>query len=217
MRDQEKISAEKLYQKPPSWRDASTFLLIVSNLITIYLAVSQQWQIGTVLFIYWGQAAAIGVFNFIRIVSMNKMSYEGVLVNGREVDSVPGLQGRLSSFFVMHYSVFLVMYLVFILIFFDVNVMEGLPGLGVFFFNHGFSYFYNRKADAPHIKRAVRLLFFPYLRNIPMHIIVSGAAIFATGATFPVVIFLLIKTVVDVALHIFEHTFFKAPMSIQIS
>jgi hypothetical protein len=47
-----------------------------------------------------------------------------------------------------------------------------------------------------------------------MHIIISGAAIFATNSIYPVIIFLSIKTVVDVGLHILEHSLGRIPITI---
>jgi hypothetical protein len=195
--------------KNPVWRDASTILLIVSNLVTIALAIHQQWEIATILLIYWGQAASIGFFNVLRINAMRSPSFEMISINGKPANSLPFAKHILISFFVGHFGLFMLMYFAFLFIFFDANLLNALPGMLIFFVNHGFSYWFNKERDAADVINGTRLFLFPYLRIMPMHTIVSGSALFAHLGIVSVILFLLLKTVADVIMHIVEHTYLK--------
>lgn len=185
----------------------STFFLLATNLVTIWIAVDQGWKIGTVLVVYWGQIVSIGFFNVLRIRAMRKKMKQ-LLINKVQVKDTTQTVGRFAAlFFILHFGAFAAMYMLFIAIFFKADWKEGIIASSLFFLNHGVSYFINRERDLSHISSAVRLLVFPYLRIIPMHIIVSGAAVFSWLGMPAVIIFLLIKTVVDVMMHVIEHTF----------
>lgn len=50
--------------------DPSTAALIATNFGVLVLALYQQWDIGTVIWIYWCQSVIIGFFQFFRILSL---------------------------------------------------------------------------------------------------------------------------------------------------
>ena len=53
-------------------------------------------------------------------------------------------------------------------------------------------------------------MFFPYIRIIPMHLmIVAGVSVFG-GSTGALIIFLLLKTAADAAMHFVEHAMARA-------
>jgi hypothetical protein len=80
----------------------------------------------------------------------------------------------------------------------------------IFFINHLFSFFYNRKKDLKkyNIKNITSL---PYLRTLPIHFTIFFwfLAITLFGETIGIGItlisFLLLKTLIDVKMHIIEH------------
>jgi hypothetical protein len=73
-----------------------------------------------------------------------------------------------------------------------------------FFANHLFSYFANRNRARTRIANIGSMMFFPYIRIIPMHVfIVFGA--FAAGPSSGLVFFLILKTIADEAMHAIEH------------
>ena len=73
-----------------------------------------------------------------------------------------------------------------------------------FFLNHFFSFRHNLERDARKVRNIGTIMFFPYARIIPMHltIIVGGFFAYKTGA---VVLFLILKTLADLAMHAVEH------------
>jgi hypothetical protein len=79
-----------------------------------------------------------------------------------------------------------------------------------FFMNHFFSFRINSRADSARTDIG-RLMFFPYIRIMPMHLtIILGTFVmlllrnqFAEYAVL--VFFLALKTIADVRMHILEH------------
>ena len=53
--------------------DFSLLFIIISNLVTIYLAERQGWLVGEVLIIFWAQSVIIGLANFIRILGLKEL------------------------------------------------------------------------------------------------------------------------------------------------
>ena len=75
--------------------------------------------------------------------------------------------------------------------------------------SHGFSFRHNRRTDFRQKKPNLgTLMFYPYLRIIPMHLtIVMGGAVFE-GA---LLLFMVLKTLADCAMHMLEHHLFRKP------
>ena len=70
----------------------------------------------------------------------------------------------------------------------------------IFFLNHCFSYIYNKPRDTE-LQNISKLMFYPYLRIIPMHLtIIIG--VFTSGG---LLIFLILKMMADGIMHVFEH------------
>ena len=84
-------------------------------------------------------------------------------------------------FFLVHYGIFHAAYAVFILIAAAAPYWPDVIASGTAFFaNHLFSYFMNRNRAGKRIPNIGSMMFFPYIRIIPMHVfIVFGA--FAAG------------------------------------
>ncbi len=74
----------------------------------------------------------------------------------------------------------------------------------VFFINHLLSHFLNRQEDCKKIKNIGAMMFFPYARIIPMHLIIA-TGLHAFGGPISLVVFMLLKTFADVVMHVIEH------------
>ncbi len=178
--------------------------LLLANAVTIALALLQDWPLGTVLAVYWFQSVTIGLFTFIRLLGVSAGT------DGRE-------RGRglvLAGFFAVHYGVFHLVYLVFLVSF----ALAGIYGIGdplglaagcaVFFANHlvSFLWYLPREEASPEA-----IFSEPYARIVPMHLtIIAGVFVSlmvpgATGMRLVLLLFLLLKTVADVAAHLKKH------------
>jgi hypothetical protein len=189
--------------------DKSVVVLLLSNLFTIMLAVFQQWDVYFLMWVYWGQSVVIGYFNVHRILDLEKFSTTGFRINNRSVEPTPETQRQTAVFFALHYGIFHLAYLVFLGA--ETGTEGGFPVfgvvlcIGVFLLNHRFSYRYNREQEQDRVPNIGSIMFFPYIRIIPMHLmIVAGVTVFG-GSTGALIAFLLLKTAADVAMHVIGH------------
>lgn len=183
--------------------DPSLVLLIASNLISVFFAIRDGWQISTVMLVYWFQSIIIGFFNFVRILQLKNYSTIGFKINGQSTSPTQGTKVFTAFFFLFHYGFFHVGYLTFILTRSQINPAQYQSILLMallFFVNHLFSYIYNKPNDKE--QNIGTLMARPYSRIVPMHItIVFGA--FLGAAVLP--FFLILKIIPDVLMHIKEH------------
>ena len=189
--------------------DRSVVVLLLSNLLTIALAVYQHWDIYVVMWVYWGQSVIIGYFNFRRIMDLKRFSTAGFMINDQPVKPTPQTQRQTAVFFALHYGIFHLVYLGFLGA--DANVAGGFPlfnvlvCIGVFYLNHWFSYRYNREQEQDRVPNIGNIMFFPYIRIIPMHLMIIAGFTFLGSSTRTLIIFLLMKTAADVAMHVIGH------------
>ena len=197
--------------------DPSLWLLLFSNLVTIFFATKEGWNLSTIMWIYWFQSIAIGFFNFIRILQLKEFSTERLKINGHPIQQIQGIKVFVTGtkiftafFFLVHYGLFHFSYLVFLLV--DKFVGSPVGGAGfvdiksvflmalLFFISHLFSYLYNRPKDTKRQNIGV-LMFYPYARIIPMHLTIIFGSYFANALP----LFLILKTFSDVVMHVVEH------------
>ncbi|MBI2338401.1 hypothetical protein HYU95_04425 [Candidatus Daviesbacteria bacterium] len=192
--------------------DSSSVSLLITNFIVIVLAIIQKWDISTVLWVYWMQSIIIGFFQFLRILSLRKFSTENFTINNKSVSSTVQTKLFAAFFFIFHYGFFHFLYAIFLFNFFTSQSFDlthlFLGGL-IFFINHFFSYQHNKMIDQQKTLPAGRqvqnighLMFSPYARIVPMHLIVIFGAILGQSA---LIIFLLLKTVSDLLMHTIKH------------
>jgi hypothetical protein len=184
-------------------------VLLLSNLVTIALAVYQHWDVFVLMWVYWGQSVIIGYFNVRRIMDLKRFSTAGFMINDQPVKPTPATQRQTAVFFALHYGIFHLGYLVFLSA--DTKVAGGFPVfyvllcIGVFYLNHWFSYRHNREQEQQRVPNIGSLMFFPYIRIIPMHLMIVAGVTVLGGSTGALIVFLLLKTAADVAMHVVEH------------
>ncbi len=187
--------------------DGSVWLLLVSNLLTLGVALWQGWSAGSLMIVYWAQSVIIGVANVCRILALERFSTENFTMNDRPVDPTPSTKRQVAAFFALHYGFFHFGYLVFILA--ETRATDLFEPwfwacTAVFAVNHVFSYRYNRDVDRQGRPNIGTLMFTPYVRIVPMHLtIICGG--FLAHSTFVVLVFGALKTVADVVMHHIEH------------
>lgn len=205
-------------------KDPSVWLLLASNLLTIYFAATGGISLITVLWIYWFQSVVIGIFNFIRILELKDYSTEDVRFGGQQPEPSSGFKIAMAFFFAFHYGFFHLGYLIFLIIGLPMATMLAqfngaqvdtelissagpwvvLVAAGAFFVNHLFSYLYNRKKESKKQKIGT-VMTYPYLRIIPMHLMI----VFGLYTSGGLLIFLVLKTIADIVMHIIEHRAFR--------
>jgi hypothetical protein len=190
------------------YSDRSLTFLLLTNLATVVGAVLQGWNITDLLWIYWGQSVVIGYYNVHRIVDVDRIATDGFISNIRPVEPSCETQRCTAVCFALHYGLFHLVYGVFLLTTFRIH--PGFPVAGVllcilaFWFTHRFSYRFNRERDRA-VPNIGSLMFFPYVRIIPMNLVILLGGPIAGDNTLALVLLLLLKTAVDVAVHVIEH------------
>ncbi len=190
--------------------DLSLLSLLCSNAATIFFAITENWNLSTVMWVYWFQSVIIGFFNFVRILGLKEFSTEGFKINGKPAAPTQQTKFFTAFFFLIHFGIFHLVYFIFLLTGAMTKIYGSTPGttelkyIGLtavlFFLNHLFSYFYNKPRDTKK-QNIGSLMFYPYARIIPMHLtIILG---FKFGNVLP--LFLVLKTFADLVMHIMEH------------
>jgi len=183
----------------------SALSLLGVNLGVIVFAVRDAWSLPTILASYWLQSVIIGIFQAKKMSDLKVFSTEGLKINDHPVEPTPATRWQVVSFFLLHYGIFHAVYAGFILSgggapYWPDVLLSG----GAFFANHLFSYFANRNRPRKSLPNIGSMMFFPYIRIVPMHaFIVFGA--FAMEPGGGLVLFLLLKTIADEAMHVIEH------------
>jgi len=193
---------------PVAALDGSVWMLVAANVLALGVALWQGWGPAPLMLLYWGQSVIIGVANVFRILALDRFSTENFTMNNRPVDPTPATKRQVAGFFAMHYGLFHVGYLVFI-----VAGPRGEPltpwfwaCTAAFALNHLWSYRYNRDIDRQGTPNIGTLMFTPYLRIVPMHVtIIIGGGLFF-GGKGGLLLFALLKIVADVLMHLVEHS-----------
>lgn len=203
------MSISEQPQRNP-FNDPSLWFLLFSNIVTIFFAITENWNLSTLMWVYWFQSITIGFFNFIRILQLKEFSSEGFEINGRPVQPTQSTKIFTAFFFLFHFGFFHFGYLMFLLpdtftkaygnILNSVELKYILVTAFLFFINHLFSYLYNKPRDTKK-QNIGSLMFYPYARIIPMHLTIIFGSSF--GSALP--LFLVLKTFADATMHIVEH------------
>jgi len=191
--------------------DRSTLFLIVSNLLVIIFAVWQKWELSTTLWIYWLQSIIIGFFNFLRILTLKNFSVENYKINNQPAANSLSTKLFTAFFFAFHYGFFHLVYaffLIFLIRTQDIQIASIGLGGAIFFVDHFFSFLHNKKTDDKTNPNIGKIMFSPYARIIPMHLIILfGAGLFLNSQNqLLLIFFLLLKTAVDIIMHIKKHS-----------
>lgn len=207
--------------------DISLLSLIVTNLIVIVLAVIQKWDLSVLVLLYVIQSFIIGFFHFLKLLNKKNIDVTNFpLITGLSLSAIKTTKIILSIVYWWLYQFILLIYLIFAVVFSLVsaqlcsNVNQNICtqtastnwlffgiSIVIFFINHLISYIINFKKDTERPETVWALIFIPYLRFIPIHIILSiGVAFFKSSLTsYSLILFLLLKTAIDVYTHNYIH------------
>jgi len=189
--------------------DRSVVPLLLSNLLTMVWALIEEWHALDVMLVYWVQSVVIGYFNYHRILDLKEFSTANFTINNKQPDSTPATQKRVALFFALHYGGFHAVYLAFILGGSIGTITLSSFGVIVcivaFVFNHHYSYQYNKERDSQRVPNIGTIMFFPYARILPMHLTIALASSIGGNTGSRLMVFLVIKTVADIIMHMVEH------------
>lgn len=201
--------------------------LLIANAIPLVGVLFFGWSVWTILTIYWLENGVVGFYNVLKMAraegSVGVLSLE---VDGKPVDPVGGAaKAVLIPFFILHYGIFWTVHGIFILtlpMFMAFAGGSSAVGPGLvsdplallivivgLFISHGISYRLNYIGRGEYLRANVaRQMAAPYGRLVILHvtIILGAIAIAVTGASAAaVVVLVLLKTALDLGLHLAEH------------
>ena len=195
--------------KKPIWQDVGVWMLLLLNAYSVYYYLHNPNSIRTVIFIFWMQSVFIGIFNVIGMLTFTNRVSNSFTVN----DSPGNKPGCAAAFFTFHYGMFHLIYFIFLV----VTVMKE-QSLDFQFLKISFwaifagcimQYIQDKKHNRTEPINIGVMFFMPYVRIIPMHLIILVPAFFHISAP---ILFLALKTFADVIMHVvYRRYVFKAP------
>ena len=183
--------------------DPSLWLLIIFNLYLIWYYEQHPSSFKTLVWLYWLQSVMIGLLNALDIFMLKNPDPQSMEIDGKPMDGRLQSKGCLGLFFLVHYGGFHLAYAIFLLVQirgpFDSNIFR--LGAGLIFIELTLSFIKRRNWEKQQkVVNVGRIFFSPYLRIIPMHLMILGPAFLGWSH---ISIFLWLKTATDVLMHIF--------------
>lgn len=216
MKKKSKINISDLWNRV-DFKKPSTLALVFSNILVILFAVIDGVTANEVMWVYWTQSVIIGIFNFIRLVTLREFSTEGFKKGNKAV--LPNRATAISTgiFFLFHYGFFHIIYSVFLGTFSrftnsSANNSGGsyfLLSAAIFFISYLIEFVNNSREKTDELPNIGAVMFAPYVRIIPMHLtIILGGFIGGAGSLLSVntdiaviILFTGLKTFVDLITH----------------
>ena len=187
----------------------SILLLILVNSMPILGILFFSWDVFSLLFLYWLETIVIGFFNVLKILAINKR--KGLF---------------LSIFFIIHYSFFNWVHLLFIVSAFAIKGSLSDPwflnldlifnylktvilALIPLFISHGFSFFSNFLKKKEYLNtNIIKQMKAPYKRVVIMQLVIvfsSFLIILFKQNIIAIILLVLLKVFFDISSHIREH------------
>lgn len=180
---------KKIFSNP------SLLFLLAGNLYCIWYFQNHPDGFATVVWIYWFQSIIIGLFNFLFLLTVKNFDTSNFTMNDKPVKAEN--KGCMAWFFLVHYGFFHLGYAVFLLVDFGVRSLDiQLLWIGVVaFFLESIMNFIRQKQMEKRVSFQISTLFFmPYLRIVPMHLMILLPAFFGWQ---PSMLFLVLKMAAD--------------------
>lgn len=186
-------------------QDPSIILLLLSNIFCIIYYQQHPENFGTIVWIYWFQSVIIGIFNFLDLLTLKNYNPSDVTINGKVAKS--GGKGCVAFFFLFHYGMFHLVYAIFIL------VQQGIPDRRIVFITiiaflmESLIIFRRKKLyEANHAVNPGVIMFLPYLRIVPMHLLIIIPVFFHIS---PSILFLVLKTFADLGFFLITQRMYR--------
>lgn len=170
----------------------STLFLLLGNIYCIWYYEKYPEDFATIVWIYWFQSIIIGFFNFLELVTIKNNELHDENKSGTFFKS-----GCSGWFFLFHYGIFHLVYFVFLLVDFNVASVKKLVlliGIATFFLESLIGFIRHKVVEKTEKVNVGVLFFLPYLRIIPMHLMILLPSFFGVK---PTILFLVLKMGAD--------------------
>lgn len=197
--------------------DPLIYILLFINIGLGYAYFKNIVTAETILFTYFFQSVIMGLSYFIQMITLKEYSVKDVTINNKPLEKSPKTKGCFSLFFLFHYGFFHLVYFIFLatLIGFRGRVDFHFIQYAVLTFAVGealniIKQYYKPNNPIPNIGT---MMFTPYLRIIPMHFFILIGGFLGHHNTTIFMIFIILKTISDIAMHIVVNKTYKTPTS----
>ncbi|HEY8387650.1 MAG TPA: DUF6498-containing protein, partial [Parasegetibacter sp.] len=173
------------------------------NLACIYYLDKNPEGFGTLVMSYWMQSVLLGLFNFVNMLSVKKVEPGSLTMNNKPVTESKASKGCAALFFLVHYNAFHLAYLVFIIVtyFMSIDFKYLMLASGGFALSLLIEFIQNRSEGNNTPANMGKMMFLPYVRIIPMHLVILAPQFL--NITAPM-LFLWLKTFADVIMYLFS-------------
>lgn len=185
---------QRILKDPRAW-----FLLLINSYL-IYYYLQNPTEFNTIVWIYWLQSILIGFFTFIELLKAENPDETSMKMNDQPVTKKN--IGCAAFFFLFHFGFFHLVYAIFLLTGFSAgaNAKIVLITGGIFLVESTIDLIRRRSTKKEGEKENIGKMFFvPYLRIIPMHLMILLPGLLGYGAS---VTFLVLKTLADIGMYI---------------
>ncbi len=179
--------------------------VIIANAVTLGLALRLGWSLSTLLWPYWLQGVLVGAFTVWRMTRLRDVSRAGLKLPDQPMQpgAVRVMAWLIAGFFVLHFGLAHVVYLFFV---YATTARDGAHGASAFWVLvsaavfAGSQYLIARRQiardreDPPALPAIMTL---PYLRVVPMHLVIVLGTMLG-GDAAAIVLFGALKIVAEV-------------------
>ena len=150
----------------------------------------------------------IGIFAIWRMLALRQFTTRALTTTGGFARPTQGLKMSTAIFFAFTYGTAHLIYLVFLCLLSPELSRQDVPGMlacvGLFAVNHFFSFREKHRDDLTRTPSIDGIFGFAFLRVLPMHFTLLIGLQLGNRATIFLVSFLVLKTVLDVLMHLAE-------------
>lgn len=187
--------------------DPSFLFLLAANFYCLYYYENNESDFSTIVWIYWLQSISIGLFTFLELLTLKNYDAANFTMNDQPVTEKN--KGCAAWFFLLHYGMFHFVYGIFLL----VQHTDGLVHQTILligfagFLMEGILGFRQHKLAEASVKVSIGTIFFlPYVRIVPMHLMILGPAFLGWQ---PGTIFLVLKIFADIISYIIYRSIYN--------
>ena len=187
----------------------------VANAVATYWAVRSGWPPLMLAIPFWAQSVVIGWFYRRRILALQRFNTAGFEIDGTAAPATAETRATTARFLAMHYGFFHAVYAVFLVAFGFAGTLGSTSELGwedagsvlalgaLFAFTQYGEHRRTVASDRALEPNIGAMMFLPYVRVSPMHLmILIGAALGSGGAA--VVVFGVLKAAADALMLVLE-------------
>lgn len=181
--------------------DLAFWLLLLINAFCIYYYHRHPDGFPTIVWLYWIQSVLIGFFNFLDLLTVKKIDSASMTINGKPIRNTFGQKGCAAFFFLFHYQFFHLVYAVFVVIqvkgSIDVQFLK--LAIAALLVELTLGFVRNKRIQNRMQVNYGQLFFMPYLRIIPMHLMILLPSFLGLKSN---TIFLVLKLLADVGMYL---------------